>query len=280
MRFWDKYNSFQRYWYNIPAVVSLNSVFYPEFEQIIHVSSNIKENPLYPLIESIINNFENVSIRVIESEYVNTEPTLWRYKPLFDKSCDLVLCRDIDSIPNSDELLSTKYFIDNPQFLVHTLRTHTNHSTPPTIILAGLCGFRPKLIPFIQNFNFDEYYQYVKTPHWGLDQNSLISIFVRNQEWTNEFFLDSPITTKFHTVGNPLIRCKSFDQNFYKENVVMDERYNELMNFMNEETSWAGEPSDIRKEKLQKLLSFEFEPMMKMFKCIESLEKNIIDFYL
>ena len=280
LRFWDKYNGFDRYWYNIPAVISLNSLFYPEFKQIIHISSSIKNNPLFKLLETINENFDNLEICELEYDYENTEPTLWRYKPLFDKSCDLILCRDIDSIPNQDELLATKYFISNEKYQVHTLRTHTNHTTPPTIILAGLCGYRPKFIPFIQSFNFSEYYNHVKTPHWGLDQNSLISIFIRSQEWTREYFLDSPISTEIHRVGNPLIQCQSYDQNFYRENVILDNKYSKLIDYLNYQTSWGGEPSDIRGEKLRQLLSFGFDPFVKMSVCISKSDQFIQDFYL
>lgn len=280
MRFWDVYNSFERYWYNIPAVVVMNSIFYPDFIQRIHISRDIKENYLYPILETISDKFPNVEIVEMEYEYVNTEPTMWRYKPLFDKDCDIVLCRDIDSIPNQDELLATNYFIRNENYLVHTLRTHTNHTTPPTIILAGLCGFRPKLIPFIQNFNFEQYYSHFKNPSWGLDQNSLIGIFISKPDWTEQHFLDSPISTKYHTVGSPLIKCKSFSQNYYPTQIKIDQSLLGIVNFLNEQTTWAGEPTDIRKERLVKLLSFDNPFISIMNECIESSVEEIRNFYL
>ena len=58
-----------------------------------------------------------------------------------------------------------------------------------------------------------------KSMSWGLDQNSLINLFVRDQPWTSQNFLDSPISTEYHKVPNALINCNSFNKDFYKSNV-------------------------------------------------------------
>jgi hypothetical protein len=280
MRFWDVYNGFERYWYNIPAAVLINSIFYPDFIQRIHISPEIKEHYLYPVIENMKKRFPNLETLEMNYEYQNTEPTLWRYKPLFDKEFGLVLCRDIDSIPNLDEINATKYFIENPQYLVHTLRTHTNHATIPTIILAGLCGFRPNDIPFIQGANFDQYFNHFKNPNWGLDQNSLIGIFAHNQDWTEKHFLDSPISTNHHTVGSALIKCQSFDQDFYNEKINLPEELSEFLDFLNSQTIWAGEPTDIRGPKLLELLSKNHKLVSVMKECLEECDDKIRQFYL
>lgn len=280
MRFWDRYNGFDRYWYNIPAVVLINSIFYPDFIQRIHISSEIKEHYLYPVIENMKKRFPNLETLEMNYEYQNTEPTLWRYKPLFDKEFDLVLCRDIDSIPNSDEINATKYFIENPQYLVHTLRTHTNHATIPTIILAGLCGFRPNNIPFIQGVNFEQYFNHFKNPNWGLDQNSLIGIFASNQDWTAKHFLDSPISTEHHSVGSALIRCQSFNKDFYNNKISLSDELSEFLVFLNSQTVWGGEPTDIRGPKLIDLLSKNHKFSKVMKECLEDCDGKIKQFYL
>lgn len=280
LRFWDKYNTHDRYWYNIPAMVVCNSIFYPEFKIKLHISREILENPLYEIFEKISQEFSNFEIVIMDYDYSNTEPTMWRYKPIFDKEFDLVLCRDIDSLPTSDELRATRYFIENENYLVHTLRTHTNHATVPTIILAGLCGFKPKKIPFIQGFDFERYYNHFKNPNWGLDQNSLIGIFAPNKEWTQNHFLDSPISTVYHNVGNCLLPCKSLNQDFYKDNVNLGDDKTNLIQFLDSHTTWAGEPIDIRFEKLSNLLSMGYDACEKMKNCLSICGEVVKNFYL
>ena len=107
MRFWDLYNTYDRYWYNIPALMAVNSIIYPNAKIKIHLSEEIKSNPLFEILDKISENMSNVELVFMPYEYTNTEPTMWRYKPLFDKESDVVLCRDIDSLPNEDEIKST-----------------------------------------------------------------------------------------------------------------------------------------------------------------------------
>lgn len=279
LRFWDNFNSTDRYWFNIPSMIVLNRIFYPDFIIRVHTSKEIKFHPYFGILKLISDKIRNVEIVEMDYDYTNTEPTMWRYKPLFDKDCDLVLCRDIDSIPNFDEILATKFFIQNPNYKAHTLRTHTNHTSYATIILAGLCGFRPKEIPFIQSFGFEQYYNHFKSEHWGLDQNSLISMFLNNPTWTEKFFLDSPISSIHHTVGNPLLPCVSRNQEFYRLNADIPNVTEDLIKFLNECTIWGGEPTDIRGSKLLQLLSLNFEICRDIKNIIEELPSEIQNFY-
>ena len=279
MRFWDAYNNYDRYWYNIPALMAINTIAYPNAKIKIHLSEEIKSNPLFEILEKISNNMSNIELVYLTYEYKNTEPTLWRYKPLFDKEAAIVLCRDIDSLPNQDELLATYYFLENKKYSIQSLRTHTNHVIPATIILAGLSSYRPKNIINIKDINFDMYYNHFKSEHWGLDQNSLINLFIQNREWVMNNFLDSPISTEYHKVGPALIECKSLDQNFYKLNVRMtlDKK---ILEILNNETKWAGEPTNLRGEKLKKLLNIDNPVLSKMSDIINSCSEEIKNFYL
>lgn len=280
MRFWDLYNNKERYWYNIPALMAINSYFYGDFNIKIHVSKNIKDNYLYEVLEKIESNYDNVEIVEMPYDYNNTEPTMWRYKPLFNKESDIVLCRDIDSLPNEDELKATYHFIENNNFYIHTLRTHTNHASYATIILAGLCGYRPKSISLLKNINFDLYYNHFKNTNWGLDQNSLIAMFTRDPVLVRNHFLDSPISTEHHIVGNALINCISKDQDFYRENVDISKYDKGLIEFLNKYTKWAGEPTNFRGEILIDLFKFEIDSIKKMESVIESCSQKVKDFYL
>lgn len=251
-RFWDKFNNKDRYWYNIPAMVLLNKLIYPDFDITIHISSNVKENPLFEILAKL-ESIGIVNLVEIDREYSGTEPTLWRYKPLLDKSCDILLCRDIDSLPTNDEIRSTIFFI-NSEYKVSTIRSHTNHTTPSTIILAGLCGFRPKSINL--PIKFEELIN--MKGNWGLDQSFLINSFIKDQEWTSVNFLDSKLSSVSHKVRNPLIRCTSFDESYYRENVKL-EIDDKILKLLDKSTSWSGEPIDFRKGKLEELIDMKVE---------------------
>jgi hypothetical protein len=279
LRFWDVYNTQERYWYNIPALICVNSIVYPDARIKIHLSNEIRENPLFEILQRIVDVFKNVELVFMPYEYENTEPTMWRYKPLFDKESDILLCRDIDSLPNTDEIKSTMFFLKNNQFFTHTLRTHTNHVSPQTIMLAGLCGFRPNKIEFLNNVNFEMYYNHFKNSGWGLDQNSLINMFVRDQNWTKQRFLDSPISTEFHKVGPPIIECQSLNQDVYRNTIDLD-LPKELTQILDSETKWAGEPTNFRGEKLKNILKIDLPQTKLMSEVIDGCSEEIKNFYL
>jgi hypothetical protein len=259
--------------------MAVNSIIYPSAKIKIHISKEVKNHFLFEIIEKISLNFKNIEIETLDYDFSNTEPTMWRYKPIFDKQSDVVLCRDIDSLPNEDEIKATFFFLQNSNFYVQTLRTHTNHVIPATIMLAGLCGFRPKKIDFINNISFDTYYNHFKNAGWGLDQNSLINLFVRDPNWTRNRFLDSPISTEFHNVGGPLIQCESLNQNFYRNKIELDIS-SELLNFLNRNTKWSGEPIDIRGDKLKEFFEIELDEIKIMKKTISECSENLQKFYL
>ena len=276
-RFWDQFNTRERYWFNIPALMAVNKILYPDCEIYIQYSSDIKDNDKFILLKKLRDRF---SVRLEENTtfYRETEPTIWRYKPVFNKTYDVVLCRDIDSLPTKNEYLATKYFMENDQYKVHTMRTNTNHTSAATIILAGLCGYRPKKISFL-DFDYCQYYCHASQFGWGSDQNSLINIFGRNPDWTATNFLDSMLSSKNHTVRLPLIPCISHDETFYNDNVECDEDLRELLDILDEYTSWSGEPTDIRNDKLERLLKLDYEPFQKVKEIIEG-EENLRSFYL
>jgi len=272
-RFWDIHDGGNRYWYNLPAMVVLNRLLYPDFKIYIYISSNIKNNPLYALLV-LLQDKGHISLVEIELDYSNTEPTLFRYKPLLNQECDVLLCRDIDSLPTVDEVRATKYFIES-EFRATTIRSHTNHTCEGAVVLAGLCGFRPKTID-LEYKSFDCLMNDA-TGEWGFDQNFLIRSLTKDKRWTSKHFLDSRISSEEHKVGKPLIKCTSFNENYYRKQINLDiDR--EILIFLSEMTKWAGEPIDCRKDKLSSLLS-----MRKDFGYMTNLlEANtmIKDFYL
>jgi hypothetical protein len=241
-RFWDKHNNMDRYWYNIPNLIALNRYLYPDFKIKFHISENIKEHFLYPMLE-YLEAKGYLEIEIMNYDYNETQPTCWRYKPLFNKECDILLCRDIDSLPTFDEYLSTKYFIENDNYYLTSIRSHTNHSTGATIMLAGLCGFRPKVY---NTMDFNTFYNIISNAGWGVDQNSIINLFCSNKLITQNHFLDSPLSNKEHNVGNPIIPCISHREDYYRQNVSYDIEP-KLIDLLDKMTVWAGEPIDSRR---------------------------------
>ena len=53
MRTWDVHNTQDRYWYNIPALMAVNSVIYPNAKIKIHLSEEIKNNPKFEILQKI-----------------------------------------------------------------------------------------------------------------------------------------------------------------------------------------------------------------------------------
>lgn len=278
-RFYDKYTSSERYWYNIPAIIALNKLFYPDFEIKFYISSDIKENPLYKVIEDSINRIGGISVEVMNYDYKYTEPTLWRYKSIIESSVDTLLCRDIDSLPNEDEIKSTYYFLNNNNFKITSIRSHKHHNCGGTIMLAGLCGFRTKDTNYPNN-NFDHFYKNVAVDKWGIDQSFLIGFLIsKGEEWISNHFLDSRISNGDNFVYNSLLRCQSNNEVFYRNNVKINFDSN-LIGLINSITSWPGEPVNCRGNLLIELLKFEKYNSISIMKDILMSDDILKKFYL
>lgn len=270
-------NLSHKYWYNIPALVAINLMVYPNASIWIYLPEELIKHPLYEILEKLTEKFDALKLKFLSYSYHNTEPTLWRYKPVFDKLSDIVLCRDLDSLPNENEILATQYFIEQPNYYIQTLRTHIY---PITTILAGLSGYRPSKINQISNISFNDFYFQFKSDLYGLDQQSIIEIFTKDEEWTDKYFMDCPISTKQHKVGKPLIKCKSLEVKKYRKKVNISHVSTELLSLLNENAILGGEPIDFRGEKLENLLSYNNLITFKLKKVIMECSNFTKNFYL
>ena len=134
-RDWDQHwEEINRYWYNIPALYIINSLLYKEFQMNIYVSNTIKNHKLYDLLEEL-NKEDNFNLIEVDKEYSNTEPTMWRMIPFWEKDIDIILCRDLDSLPTISEVKTTKQFIAS-KFSIHNIRSHNNHNNIETMMMA------------------------------------------------------------------------------------------------------------------------------------------------
>lgn len=275
---WDLYNNLDRYWYNIPALVCINSIFYKGFKMKFHLSKGILDHKLYVLFENLVKYF-NVEVEVIDSVNLTTEATVWRFKPLFNSECDILLTRDIDSLPTVDEILSVYYFLNKNKYAISSIRSHTAHAGEQTIMMAGLSSF--KLNKINVKYNFEDVLKKVKGSEWGIDQDLLIETFANNNEWNENHFLDIRLSNKDHLVPLPKILCDSFDEKYIRKRVWYKKFAfsKKLMANLDSLVNWSGEPVDIRGEKLMKILSCNFEETSKM---LEILKKHEVlnQFYL
>jgi hypothetical protein len=273
IRNWDNHSGTNRYWYNIPAIICVNRLIFPNAEIHLFITKNLKSHFLYPFLISLSENISQFKIFEIDQNYLNTEITLYRFLPLFNKTCDVLFCRDLDSVPNEDEILSSKFFVLFEQFFCQNIRSHTNHKYPITTILAGLCGFRPKLINFIEGLNFEEFYKNSNSDEYGIDQKSIIQVFTKETNWVKKHFVDIRINTKLHDPGKPILKCKSYKINEFKKSKFLRIADRNFINHLNSLTSWAGEPVDSRGIWLIKCLIFADEKGKQIIDIIKSDEK-------
>jgi len=279
LRTWDPYNSNLRYWYNLPAIVAVNQIIYPDAHIVIYFSKEIKNNPLFQLLLDLSEAFTSFELFQIDLDYSNTEPTLWRFKPLFDKEAKLIISRDLDSLPNEQEIKATYYFIQNNNYAIQSIRTHTNHKWPITIILAGLSAFRPSEIGELDNLDFDTFYHANKSDIYGVDQKVIIELFTQNRDFTTNKFLDIAIQSRKQIVSKPLIPCISIDEKIYSKKIKLPNIPQKLLDLLNAATTWGGEPIDFRGSYFRKLLEIDDPTVQKLNSVIMNSSSEIQSFY-
>lgn len=263
-RDWDIYKmEIDRYWYNIPSVYIANNLIYPDFTMKMYISSNLENHPLYPLLNELSKQ-NNFMLYKSKANYNNTEPTMWRMIPYWDKDTDILLCRDIDSLPTMNEVAITRQFMES-QYLIHTMRTHKHHTNHNTSILAGLCGFKPKqLSDIISVKSFQEYFGF-SNGRWGCDQDTLIEIFYDRID-KEKYFLDSPISTNIHNVPK-----KSGVG--YLDIDTLKIKDDEFIKYIDSLTVWSGEPIDSRGEKLKELMKYDNGVINNIFDKYEKIRE-------
>lgn len=236
IRTWDKFYSNDRYWVNIPAILIIYKNIFPDIKIKFYISPNITQHPLFDML----NDFSKeglCEIIIINREYHNTEPAFWRYIPVFEKQDDIILCRDIDSIPSITEFRALDIFIES-QFGVSTIRSHTQHCSSATILLAGLSTFKPKILPQLIDQSFDIFYDNHISKFWGSDQENLIRLMMNDKEWVKNNFLDFKSPSPTHPkISEPILNCSSQILPY-------------VPTYYSEITEWSGQPVDCRSKNL------------------------------
>lgn len=257
-----------RYWFNIPALVVANNAFYPDHQMKLHVDPNTHNHFLFPLLDHMDRN-GIIQLCTSTRRYTNTEPTFWRLEPLWCEDFNIVLCRDIDSIPNSREVQCTLGF-ERSDYLINNIRTHPHHNGALTRMLAGLCGFRHGIKDHLAG-TFDDYYK-LAHGQWGTDQGALMSYFIDRlgPGFTGTHFLDATIDAlgPMCDIIDGFSACR-FPKEHY---ATIDLSYvpEEIRQTLDSLTQWPGQPIDARGEVSRKILSLNSDVAKKVKEFTEN----------
>ncbi len=267
IRTWDAFYFSDRYWVNIPAIIAIYKTILPDIQIVFYISENLRSHFLFPMMED----FQKEGlchINIINYDYKNTEPTFWRYIPVFEKQDDVVLCRDIDSIPTINEFHSLNHFLKSSKS-ISTIRSHTNHNSHGTILLAGLTTIKPHQIHMIDDVSsFEYFYNSHISGMWGTDQENIISFFMKDKNWVQTNFIDFRLPSNSHSnIASPILPCE--------QHIIpyLETPYTDI-------TEWSGQPVDCRFDKLNNL--FQNLNNAKLITTILSIiqkNDNIKQFY-
>ena len=266
-RTYDQSNhDINRYWYNIPALLVINRLFYPDFFVRVHIDKSIQNHFLYPLLQKFTEEYKMFQLACIDYPFINTEPTLWRLLPVWSSN-NLVLCRDIDSIPNTAEVKATLAF-KNSDYIIHNIRSHPNHNSSATRMLAGLCAFKSATACHI-NHSFAEFYN-MSSKQWGCDQSLLMHYWI---DRTGIGFVKNCILdTAIPCLGYMCEHISGFDAGKLRQeeydNIDLSFVEKDILNLIDRNTAWCGQPIDARGDFTQYCLNLDNDVAHAIKKCV------------
>lgn len=271
-----------RYWASIPFILIANDLIYSDYISRFYISKDATENKLFKLFEEIILQTKKVEIEVINDKYIGTEPTMWRMKPLWDKSVELFICRDIDAVPRSDERRATLLFEQSP-YAIHGIRSYWTHSTR---LMAGLCGFKTaKVRRAISSYKNYEMYKmfgkkyvrdYCTEYQWGCDQHILQRFFFMGRH--GQFLLRQTLDTLVGSAGIiPWFRAVRLPTEKYA-NISLDHINTEILQLCDSLVAYVGLPLTVENRHLRQALKIDCE-MSNILKKIFADNKEIAEHY-
>lgn len=250
IRSWDSHKTTpNRYWVNIPSIILVNNILYPDYKTKFYISSNITQNELYPLLQELHNNSDyNFILEKWDLSFGGREPSVWRMCPVWDKTNTVVFTRDIDSLPNYSEYKCCKHF-ENSSCNIMSIRSHCGGHGPTgnaVRMLAGLSGFKPSNINFLPE-KFDEYYHNsMSFGDWGLDQGVMIHYFLEknSEEYLKTNFMDCAINCQ---TENSIWPCVGVNENILNSiKFDLSPEQIKVLDIISPLTDWAGKPIDSR----------------------------------
>lgn len=261
-----------RYWYTLLTSVIANLELYKGYTLRLYVAADVRSHPISSILDDI-SDVIPVQVFEIQGAYTATEPSMWRLRPLWEP-VDNMLCRDVDSVPTTEEVQAVRLW-ESTNYPIHSIRSFHLHDT---LLMAGLCGFRPQEMPFVvqQVPDFDTYVNLYKChasqcPNfvWGCDQEALRMMFSRMRP----YIFDCPIGNcgpHSESLGIPTASKETI------YSIKVDDLNSDLLRICDETMSekwgefkgFAGRPIGDTRKQLQEILNLDLqtcEPIRKIF---------------
>lgn len=277
-----------RYWTNIPFIYIVNNLYFNDFKTRYYVHNDLKNHQLYGVLDKL-SELENFELEFIDKEQVETAPSRWRLKCLWDS--DICFCRDTDSVMCPIETKCMKYFIDS-EYWINNIRGIWQHNFDGAILMAGLCGFKSNVLknelPMLNSF--DDYLEFCDNSYgvnWGCDQSALIDYFVisrtkRMKSKILDFYIQPDFKRIDRVFWNNVRKSEFFNINSFDENKVkhinLDYINKDILTLSNSVTGWLGQPVDVRGDKLNTLLSYDNDKC-KQIKNVLLSDNTLKNFY-
>jgi hypothetical protein len=281
------YGTNKRYWNPIPYLFLSYERTYmrviPNLHIKLHIHHLSTEIPLYKMLEILSEKWGKLQIQVINEDVINARGMLWRMIPLWDKNVKYFFCRDIDTVPVTEEIKSVKYFVNKQTFMVHGMRSHPFHTLQ---LMGGLCGFdaenirnKTKLFP-----TYIEFLNYAKKNiprcrenwKWGGDQDLLHEYFLKLFSKSPRLILDCKIPNKIGKVPDlkfPAIRVQNCP------GIKLHECDNTLLLRNDRLIKFAGEPVIVSGSVLKETLKIR-SPLADLLNKIFTDHPDIRRYYM
>lgn len=128
---------------------------------------------------------------------------LWRLRPVWDPAVEVVICRDLDSLPTPREKRAVDRWIADDSCWLHSMQDSPSHRS--TTLMGGMVGFKAKHAKLYNSFDsFMGAVSYIgiNLNQKGADQKVLAMMYGRYSQYLR---LDTPDTLGAH--DDPRDRC-------------------------------------------------------------------------
>jgi hypothetical protein len=244
------------FWNNIPALIAVNLMVYPTASIWIYMPEEIIKNPLFEILEKLSEKFEALKIKFVSIAYQNDEPAFWKFKPVFDKLSEIVLCRDLNNIPDEMEIKSTQFFIDESNYHIQMIRTNSNQNLTYNELFSNFGGFKFLKINSFSKINFNEFYFKTLSEFGNSKHNSIIEFLSSDENWSKKHILNCINSNKQIEKNKQKFHCKTIEYKKLTKKVNTSHVSDELFAILNELTSTDENIDDFRGLKLEKLLEY------------------------
>ncbi|MFW6129801.1 MAG: hypothetical protein ACOC56_01380 [Atribacterota bacterium] len=272
---------FSKYGKFLPAVIIANRLAYPEFYQKFYISEELKESFYFNMLNDLSESFDEILVTTRKEDISGTGRMLWRLLPWWDKNCEYLLCRDIDSIVTAIEIRAVRLFMKS-NFKMHSIRSHKYHDTP---LMGGLSSFycpwvrkQPWFTKNFKNFIVRSSKTLKERKPWveGADQEALkrylyFSCLQKKKNMLNT--LDTPVqgANKFFGIYRP----SQVNKNKYnKIDLSYMDKYKNIFKISSRVHSFVASPfKTISREDVNSILSID-HPIAKKVKMLVNANKG------